>query len=325
VRIHLVDTRTVHDRGRAQKGLMKLYLALKDSMQVRRLEEGLMKTYLADGTVNNPSLAQRGLPARYRLRILLSYHYFKNANLDEMFAKYFSRPYPEVFLDSGAFSAFSQGATIDIQAYCDYIKRFKHLFTVYSNLDVIGSAAGTRTNQKIIEREGLSPLPVFHVGEDWQYLTDYIAQYPYIALGGLVPYMSHKQKKVIPWILRCFKMAQGKSVFHGFGCTAWQLVRAFPWYSVDSSSWGQGFRYGQVPLFDARVGKFVKIDLGNHQQCYKYAYIFRALGYSAGDFADRLRNNRVQICAISALSYIVAEQWLERRHGVITIPERVAL
>ena len=44
-----------------------------------------------------------------RLRILLSYHYFGREDLDALLAKHFTEPYPEIFLDSGAFSAKTQG------------------------------------------------------------------------------------------------------------------------------------------------------------------------------------------------------------------------
>lgn len=306
---------------------MRLYLAdTSTSFDVALAEKGMpMKTYLADTSEGlNQSAPHSGLAGVSAVsRILISYHYFKKTNLDTLFAKYFSKPYPEVFLDSGAFSAFTQGETIDIQAYCDYIKQYQHLFRLYSNLDVIGSVEGTFANQQKMERAGLKPLPVFHTGEDWKYLTLYLADYPYIALGGMVPYLAPARRKTLMvWLLRCFKMAQGKSVFHGFGCTVWEVVKALPWYSVDSSSWGTGFRYGRITLFDDRVGKFVHASLGNHKECYQYAAIFRSHGFDPGDFADRTKNTREKNCAIAAIAYRLAERWLERRHGIIEIPER---
>ena len=44
------------------------------------------------------------------------------------------------FLDSGAFSAFTQGAEIDIQEYIEFIKEHKDYLEAYANLDVIGDA-----------------------------------------------------------------------------------------------------------------------------------------------------------------------------------------
>lgn len=256
-----------------------------------------------------------------RLRILLSYHYYKDTDLDALFAKYFTEPYPDVFADSGGFSAMTQGVEINWREYATWVKRWQHLFTTYANLDAIGDAEGTLANQKRLEDVGLQPLPVFHTGEDWHYLEQYIEQYSYIALGGMVPYMRFPAK-IMPWTIQAFKRAQGKAVFHGFGATAWKVVRDLPWYSVDSSSWGQGFRFGQVPLFDTKRGGFIKVNLGDNKTVYRHAALIKSMGFEPEDFADRSRNDRAKICAISALSYMRAEQWLRRRHGEIHIPGR---
>jgi hypothetical protein len=196
---------------------------------------------------------------------------------------------------------------------------------VYCNLDVIGSTEGTAQNQAILEQEhGLAPLPVFHVGEPWDVLEGLIDRYPYIALGGMVPHLRYTQR-LMPWLVGCFKRAAGRAVFHGLGATNWTILKAFPWYSVDSSSWGQGFRYGQVPLFDAAHGRFVEAHLGDPKSCYAHATLFRQLGFDPADFADRARNDRAKICAVSALSYMHAEAWLRKRHGAVYIPRRDAL
>src|SRR2546423_4074021 len=125
-----------------------------------------MKIYLADSSLPNFTLASEGMASHHiqeRIpRVLFSYHYIQDAPLDHLLEKYFTRPFPDVFLDSGAFSAYSQGAKINIAAYCRYIFKYKHLLAVYSNLDVIGSAEGTLKNQRYMESKGLQPLPVFH-------------------------------------------------------------------------------------------------------------------------------------------------------------------
>ena len=264
--------------------------------------------------------AQRMQPSM-KLRILLSYHYYKDTDLDALFAKYFTPPYPDVFADSGGFSAMTQGVTIDINAYAAWVKRYKHLFAVYANLDVIGNPDATWRNQQTLEDAGLAPLPVFHTGTDFKWLEHYIERYPYMALGGMVPYMKFP-KKIMPWLIQCFRLAEGETVFHGFGATAWKVVSALPWYSVDSSSWGQGFRFGQVPLFDTKAGRFRDCALGDVEGCRALALLFGELGFDWRDFADRSRNDRAKICAVSALSYMKAERHLRRRHGEIVIPHR---
>jgi hypothetical protein len=260
-----------------------------------------------------------GAAAGLTLRLLVSYHYYRDTDFDKQLPKYFNEPYPEMFADSGAFSAMTQGADVDVHEYAAWVKRWKHYFTAYSNLDVIRDPVGTARNQAILEdQHGLSPLPVFHGGSPYSELERLIEQYPYIALGGLVG----KSAVYMPHLIRCFKLARGRSVFHGFGVTSWRALKSLPWYSVDSSSWGQGFRYGMVPIFDERMGTFHKVNLGDKAAWTKYRMLVRGMGFDPADFADRKRNDRAKICALSAIGYMRAERWLRARHGTIRIPDR---
>ena len=251
------------------------------------------------------------------MRILMSYHYIQHINLADILAEHFAKPYPEVFLDSGAFSAFSQGTDIDIKSYCAYIHQFKHLLSVYANLDVIGNAQGTYNNQQIMEREGLQPLPVFHVGEDWRYLDEYANSYSYIALGGMVPYLKDHKYNLMPWLVKCFRIAKDRSVYHGFGCTSWKLVSSLPWHSVDSSTWSRGIRYGEISIFDRNKGKFIRMFLGKKGQgkCYQYAPVFRSLGFDPIEFADKAKNTRGRVVELAVKSFLEAETWLRKRHN----------
>lgn len=277
------------------------------------------RMHLAERDPQHHGWASRGVTRHgLRLRILLSFHYYQDTDLDALFAKHFTEPYPEVFLDSGAFSAMTQGGAIDLDAYVAFIARFGHFITTYANADVIGDPAATWDNQRRMEDAGLSPLPVFHGGASWAWLERYLDAYPYVALGGLVG----KLQGAKGWLVRCFQMAAGRAVFHGFGVTTWEVLRDFRWYSVDSSSWGQGFRFGTVPVFDERRGTFVKIKLGDGPGWAKHAALVSSLGFDWRDFADRARNDRSKVCAISALSYMLAERWLRARHGEVRIPTR---
>jgi hypothetical protein len=250
-----------------------------------------------------------------RLRILISYWYYKDTDIDALVQKYFPDNPPEIFADSGAFSAMTQGGKVNLREYAQWLKKWKHHFSTYANLDVIKDPIHTWENQLKLEDLDLSPLPVFHVLEDWEYLERYIENYSYIALG--VAGMQQRKKAIMGWITQCFKRAGDTCVFHGFGLTSLEVIKTFPWYSVDSSSWGAGFRFGIVPLF--HDGKLLKAKLGS-TDWFKYSSIVRSYGFDPMDFADRKKNDRKKICALSALSYMHLEKYLQQRHGIITIP-----
>lgn len=163
----------------------------------------------------------------------------------------------DLFLDSGAFSAWTQKQDINIDEYIDFIKRNKDLIDVYANLDVIGlggkqpnlkTAEATLDNQIIMEQAGLNPLPCFHFGEPWEFLDHYVANYDYLALGVA----GNSGKKLIPWLNKCFAEhicdSQGmpKIRIHGFAVTSVYVMMKYPWYSVDSTSWVITGRMGFV-------------------------------------------------------------------------------
>ena len=155
----------------------------------------------------------------------------------------------DFFLDSGAFSAFTKGVKIDIIEYCNFIKEHSDIITHYAVLDVIGSAEDTLKNQKIMESQGLSPVPCFHYGDDYSYLTYYINNYDYIALGGMVPIHTND---LIPWLdtvfakFICNDDGTAKIRVHGFGLTTVNIMIRYPWYSVDSTTWRLASAFGEI-------------------------------------------------------------------------------
>lgn len=184
----------------------------------------------------------------YRLSVenyLESYHYVNRAS----YVKKMRRDGVKVFLDSGAFSAFTKGVQVDIAGYCKYVRDNQDIIECASVLDHIGSAQGTYENQCKMERLGVTPLPCFHYGEDERYLEYYIANYEYITLGGMVPISTPQLQLWLDHLWHNFLAdSDGKPKLrvHGFGLTSLPLMKRYPWYSVDSSTWVQWAANGMI-------------------------------------------------------------------------------
>lgn len=162
----------------------------------------------------------------------------------------------KLFLDSGAFSAFSQGEKIDLDAYIAYIKQYEDCLEVYAALDVIGDWEATAKNLEYMESHGVHPLPTFHYGSPLAELERMCEKYDYIALGGLVP-LAMRQKKLKAWVDTCFSVIKKhwpKKV-HGFGVNAFWAWERYPWYSVDATSWLMGGKFRHMVRF--KNGKLV--------------------------------------------------------------------
>jgi len=191
--------------------------------------------------------------------LLESYHYIgKQRSVDMIRADGI-----QVFLDSGAFSAWSLGAKVDMVGYCEYIKKNDDIIRkdddaiLASVMDAIGDAQGTYENQLYMESLGVRPLPCYHFGEDPRYLEHYIKNYNYITLGGMVAQSTPQLKLWLDDIWEKYLTdgaGRPRLKVHGFGLTTPELMRRYPWYSVDSSSWVQIARVGGMLLLpEARV------------------------------------------------------------------------
>ena len=151
-----------------------------------------VKVFLAEPGRDVVTAPIRGALSR-PLRLLLSYHYYKDQNLDTLLSVFADLGVPlDVFADSGAWSAWSVGEPVDARAYVDWVHKWRHHFSAVSGPDVIGDAEATTKAIEAMRAEvtGLPVLPVFHVGEDWSYLEHWAARedVDYLAFGGMVPY-----------------------------------------------------------------------------------------------------------------------------------------
>lgn len=200
--------------------------------------------------------------------VLMSYWSIKKP---ERYLKIIKDKKIDVFMDCGAYSAWSRGFTIDVNDYAQFIKNIMHYINVYPNLDVKGDIPKTIENMNTLESYGLSPIPVYHLNTDnWDLLKHYIDNYPYIAVGAIA---GEKNNKSILYkrLDTMFSLAKRNPVtkFHGFGLTIKDLLYRYPFYSVDSTSWIATIRFGMK--FTDTKQEFMHSKLRNKDEQLEYA------------------------------------------------------
>lgn len=172
-----------------------------------------------------------------------------------------------LFLDSGAFSAFTKGAKIDINKYAAFINKHGHHFRLRANLDDIGDdGPKSWENMKYLESCGCKVFPVFHHGDQIKYLTKILDEgYDYMALGGLV---GASTKVLQEWLDNIWgnylvnRQGEPRIKVHGFGLTSFPLTKRYPWQSVDSSSAVMTSNFGAC-LFIVN-DELIKVDFSEH-------------------------------------------------------------
>ncbi len=240
---------------------------------------------------------------------LESYHYVHKPAMVRRMRKDGIR----IFLDSGAYSAYTQGIEVDLGAYCDYIHANQDIIEFPSVLDAIGDAEGTWRNQEAMERRGVVPLPCYHYGEPPAVLQHYIANYPLVTIGGMVPISTPQLRLWLDDIWEkyiCDAEGVPKVNIHGFGLTSLPLMLRYPWYSVDSSSWvqwaanGGVFVLGRGNFSVSAVSPSAK-KLGQHLDSITPIEREAVLGFISwmGFDPDRLRHEYISRWAFNALAF----------------------
>lgn len=175
-----------------------------------------------------------------------------------------------LFVDSGAFGAWTRGVDLDIDEYINYLNANTEYLNLFASIDKIPGrydrpatlderkqAPTTTWENYLYMRERIKDkdklIVTFHLGEDFKILHNILetkldGKYiPYIALGGTVG-MGNTQKK--KWYSAAFKIIKESSnpnvKIHAFGMTSTDLLELYPFTSADSTSWKMTGVYGYL-------------------------------------------------------------------------------
>lgn len=166
-----------------------------------------------------------------------------------------------LMVDSGAFSVWKSGASVNLDEYISFCKKYEEDLQVIVALDVIPGNAkdkGRLTKEAIQKacEEGwenylkmLSAglpkskvVPVFHQFDGWEWLQRYLDfGTPYIGLATRKKGVGNVRYNRV-WLDHCMKYVCDKDgnpivKLHGFGITKVSYLFRYPWYSCDSMSW----------------------------------------------------------------------------------------
>jgi len=159
-------------------------------------------------------------------------------------------------LDSGAFSMLKGKTNINFENYTDqYIdfinKTNQKLFFELDIYKIIGIEKTEQLRKKIEQKTNKQTIPVWHKHLGFDYLIKLTNEYKYIAFGGFaIKDITKKDFKYIPYLLDICKKNNCK--VHGLGFTQGSYLKNknFNFYSIDSTTWLVGGKFGNICNFD---------------------------------------------------------------------------
>ena len=224
-----------------------------------------MKYHFASCEVKaNKVLNIKKIKPRY---ILGSFHYL-NKKSEEELIEYFSYIHSsdckQFILDSGAFTymfgsekqkkEIVENTDEYIEKYSNFIKRWKCKNYIELDIDVIvGYEKVKKITEKLEKIVGYKAIPVFHNRfRNKQDLDDMLKKYSYI---GISNFNGKKDRSIFKNIKAIVRYAKQKNVkVHGLALTGKRITKEIPeFYSIDSSSWTSGLRFGNIPIFDKKT------------------------------------------------------------------------
>jgi len=175
-------------------------------------------------------------------------------------AKHFClQPDRRTFIDSGAYSVWSNGGNVDLAAYIAFCKEIMGMAecpVVFAALDVIAgkkaddelptegeiekACAEGWNNYQTMKQQGIPCLATYHQFDDLRWLKRIADDSDYFAVGPRKRGVSaiHRFK----WLQEVFRYFGSSKKIHGFGVSTVDWMKEFPFFSVDSTAWLQSAR-----------------------------------------------------------------------------------
>jgi hypothetical protein len=254
---------------------MKLHIAslggeIGSGGRLREIYKDDMKLFIAR---NDGFRKQRFNLFLKDLFILESYHYI--IKQEWMFP--LLKEFKGFLLDSGAFTFMTslKGKAINWESYVinygNFIKHhdIKHFFEL--DIDpIVGLKEVERLRGLLEKTSERKCIPVWHKSRGLDYWKQMCKDYDYVAIGGIVTQeIKRSEYDVFYPLLKIAK--ENNCKVHGLGFTNLKGMEKYKFYSVDSTSWLSGNKFGAVYLFDGKTMQKQKKQIGQRVKTNKTA------------------------------------------------------
>lgn len=208
------------------------------------------------------------------------------------------------FLDCGAFSVATGVGGLDLNSYCDFVRRHGHYFETVAALDVINDAEASYSNYKYMINNGISHknlVLTWHGSESLEYIDRLVRLSDYIALGGFGRWSAFTAIDKISLVRKAIdrvKSIDKNTRIHLFGIQDLKVIKFFckDITSADASSWLQGEKYANL-LTVSQIPNSANYHkrLSNHYMHANYYNLFQYVrAYKMlNEYAEQQQQNQI--------------------------------
>lgn len=249
---------------------------------------------------------------------LMSYHYVIEKSVDMNKYRYANVKF---FIDSGVFTYLTnenfKGKEIPIefweekiQDYLNWAEENKDMIFAIANFDlddIVGYEKVWEWNKKYFEpfmlRTNIPVCFIWHRSTGLQNWEKMCKRYPYVGFSWVSEGNKGNDLKKAK---RLFAIAERyNAVVHGMGMTRTSLLPKLPFYTVDSTSWKAGLRYGLLSFWNGKKVRQVKKD--------EWDKIKPFVIKSGIDWNKLLEEDVENVVWANAYAYLMAEQFVREK------------
>lgn len=249
---------------------------------------------------------------------LMSYEYLKGKGLSQL------KKYPDIhlFVDSGAYTYQNdpkyENYTLEqweeqIVTYLNWAKKYKNQIFAIADLDLqyldsVGYEKVYEWRKKYFEpfmlETGIPVCFIYH--EDGLDYWDYMCKrYPYVGLSLAID----KAENGTEQLREMFRIAEKHNALcQGMASTNTAMLTQYPFYTVDSTTWNVGLKYGEISVWTGtKMTRIKKEDFETK------AFPFIAKYKQKFDFNLILEEDKTEMIRVNAQAFVEAEQFVRER------------
>lgn len=252
---------------------------------------------------------------------LMSYEYIRKHSLKKITEKFNEQIH--LFIDSGAYTYINDPKYQEyditrweehIQGYLKWAEMNKRYIFAFANLDIenfLGGEQIKKWNREYFEpfmlRTGIPVCFVWHENSTSETFEQYCQRYPYV---GITAVNDESSGTDIQYFKEKLYIAEKyNTVLHGMGMTRTSMLPQLPFYTVDSTSWKTGMRYGVIPAWDGKMIKPCKREEFDS----KTVPILSSYPDIKFDFEKLREYYEPEVIRASVYAYMKAEEFIVQR------------